>query len=83
MFHSINIASGEFHVPCKGIIVKNGVKEAVVEGITINGTIQDLLMNVEEVGREIQVRPMDLLKSYTVCTPALRITALKVTGSQS
>lgn len=83
VFHSINIASGEFHVPCKGIIVKNGVKEAVVEGITINGTIQDLLMNVEEVGREIQVRPMDLLKSYTVCTPALRITALKVTGSQS
>lgn len=82
VFHSINIASGEFHVPCKGIIVKNGVKEAVVEGITINGTIQNLLMNVEEVGREMQVRPMDLLKSYTVCTPAFRVKAMKVTGSQ-
>ena len=83
VFHSINIASGEFHVPCRGILVENGECKACVEGITINGTIQDLLRDTLEVGSEVQVRPMDLLKSYTVCAPAMRIRSLNVTGSQS
>lgn len=83
VFHSINIASGEFHVPCKGIVVENGKKKAVVEGITINGTIQELLRDTEAVSCDMQVRPMDLLKSYTVSTPAMAVKKLKFTGSQS
>ena len=54
------------------------------ESIRMPGyTIQDLLRDTLEVGSEVQVRPMDLLKSYTVCAPAMRIRSLNVTGSQS
>lgn len=83
VFHSINVASGEFHIPCKGILIKDGKMTSVAEEITINGTIQQLLNDVEEVGNQIHVRPMDLLKSYTVAAPDLRIKNIKFTGTHN
>lgn len=82
VFHSINIASGEFHIPCRAILVEGGQKKRSVEGITINGNLKELLAGVTACGNSLFVRPMDLLKSYAVAAPSLLVSEIAFTGSQ-
>lgn len=82
VFHSINIASGEFHIPCKAILVENGQKKRSAEGITINGNLKELFSHVTACGNSLFVRPMDLLKSYAVAAPSLLVSEIAFTGSQ-
>lgn len=78
VFHSINIASGAFNVPCKGILIRNGEMAGVAEGLAIQGQLIDLLASVECVADDVRVLPMVMLKSYTVSAPSILVPQLQV-----
>lgn len=80
VFHSINIASGSFTIPCKGIVVKDGHFMGVASGLTMNGNVCDLLANVETAANDIQMLPMHMLKSYTVAAPSVLVANLQING---
>lgn len=82
VFHSINIASGEFHIPCRGILVENGALAGRIGGITIDGNLQDLLQQVEAVGEDLTFRTMDILKSYCVAAPSILVKQLNISGTE-
>ena len=80
VFHSINIASGDFSIPCKGIVVKNGEMTGLAEGLTMSGNVCDLLAGVEAIADDVRVWPMVMLKSYTVAAPSLLVRELRISG---
>lgn len=49
-FHSINIGSGDFAIPCNGVLVKDGKPAGALNSLTINGNLLDLFSQVEAVG---------------------------------
>lgn len=51
-FHSIEPTSGDFAIPCNGVLVKNGKPAGILNSLTITGNLLDLWKNVEAVGNE-------------------------------
>lgn len=49
-FHSIHIGSGDFAIPCNGVLVKGGKPVGALNSLTINGNLLDLFSRVEAVG---------------------------------
>lgn len=49
-FHSIEIASGEFAIPCNGVRVVDGRPVGALNSLTITGRLSELLMQIEAVG---------------------------------
>ena len=78
MFHSVNTVSGEYSIPCNGILLQNGRPVQVMEGLTINGRVQDILANTELVGTDVSVCPMLMLNSFTVSSPSILVEKLNV-----
>ena len=64
VFHSINIASGSFTIPCKAIVVKGGRLIGVCSGLTMNGNVCSLLNGIEKAADDVRLLPMVILKSY-------------------
>lgn len=79
VFHSINIGSGDFSIPCRGSVVKNGKSVYNVTGMTLSGNLKALFADVREVGNDLWIDPF-LLKSYCIGAPSLRVGELQVNG---
>lgn len=79
IFHSINIGSGDFAIPCKGVVIKDGRPHHSAAALTICGNLLDLFNNIEETGNDLFIDEF-LLKSYCVGSPCLRIRKLQVNG---
>lgn len=79
IFHSINIGSGDFAIPCRGIVIKDGKPHHSVTALTICGNLVSLFKNVEETGNDLLIDEF-LLKSYCVGSPSIRIRKLQVNG---
>lgn len=77
-FHSVNIGSGDFSIPCSGAVVKGGKLIGRVEGLTMSGTVQGLLSSVTAVGADLAVLPMVMLRSYAVFSPSVLVTGVSV-----
>lgn len=77
-FHSVNIGSGDFSIPCSGMVVKDGKLIGRVEGLTMSGTVQELLSSVTAVGADLAVLPMVMLRSYAVFSPSVLVTGVSV-----
>ncbi|MDF2672396.1 MAG: protease [Clostridiales bacterium] len=80
IFHSINIGSGDFNIPCRGVMIKKGRKEYAVTALNICGNILDLFNNIEEIGKDINLEPIIMLKSYCIGGPSIRLKKLQVNG---
>lgn len=78
VFHTINIASGEYSIPCEGILIKDGRMAGALHKLTITGTVQDLLQNITAVGREEFFCEMPILYSYNVSSPAVLVKEIAV-----
>jgi len=79
IFHSINIGSGDFAIPCRGIVIKDGKPHHAVNALTICGNLVNLFKNVEETGNDLLIDEF-LLRSYCVGSPSIRIRNLQVNG---
>ena len=82
MFHSVNTASGDFSIPCKGIIYRDGQPVGRVDGITMNGTIQELLENITMIANDKTTVSMVMSKSFAIAAPSILVSKLRVSGNQ-
>lgn len=80
IFHSINIGSGDFNIPCRGVMIKEGRKQYAVTALNMCGNIMDLFNNIEEVGKDLMMEPVIMLKSYCIGGPSIRLKKLQVNG---
>ena len=78
MFHSVNTVSGDYAIPCNGIRIKDGKPAGVIKGLTLNGRVQNLLQEIEELDSEISVQPMLMLNSFTVSAPDALVHKLSI-----
>ncbi|NLM11282.1 MAG: TldD/PmbA family protein [Clostridiaceae bacterium] len=79
IFHSINIGSGDFAIPCRGIVIKDGKPHHSVTALTICGNLINLFNNIEETGNDLLIDEF-LLRSYCVGSPSIRLSKLQVNG---
>ena len=80
VFHTVNISSGEFCVPCKGIRIRNGKMAEHLSSLQISGNLRDLFSHVAEVGRQMYLSPMEDLENYGIGACDLRLTSCRVSG---
>lgn len=78
-FHSINQTSGEFSIPCKGVVIKNGKKEMAANALTISGNIKELFERIVEVGNDLHTE-IFFTGAYAYACPSLYIKELQITG---
>lgn len=79
-FHALNVVTGDYAFPCKGIVIREGKPAGLVEGLTMNGNVCRLFSCVERIGKDREVCPMTLYSSYTVVGPAMLVSELKISG---
>jgi len=77
VFHSINIASGNFSIPCRGTIIKDGKKEENITELTISGNLEDLFKNILEVASDLYIEEF-LMKSYCIGSPSILVKELQI-----
>ena len=80
VFHSINIASGDFSIPCGGIVYNNGKPAGSIDQITIAGNLRDLFMNIQAVGSDLQFDEF-IYKNYCFGGPSLLVKDISLSGS--
>lgn len=80
VFHTINIASGDFSIPCKGVMIRDGKPAENLQSLTISGNIIELLKNVVEVGADLYLSVMENLENFGIGACSLRVSKLMVSG---
>lgn len=78
VFHSINLASGSFSIPCQALVVRQGRPVGRVEGMTLEGSLPALFASAAGVGSEMFTFAMPIIKSFAVSAPALYVPSLRV-----
>ncbi len=79
-FHCLDVTSGHFSIPCRGILYKNGRPTCNVSSIAIHGTLENLFQMVEAVGNDLMIAPFIMTHAYCVGAPSLLIRELTVSG---
>lgn len=80
MFHSVNIASGDFSIPCRGVIYRGGKPAGMAQGITMNGSLPELFSEAEQVADDLTTVAMPMSGSLHVASPSLLVRSLNVAG---
>ncbi|MDP3178255.1 MAG: metallopeptidase TldD-related protein, partial [Spirochaetaceae bacterium] len=81
VFHSINIASGAFSIPCRGVAVRNGRRASATGPLVLTGDLKGLLAGVEEVGSDFYLGTMLALDNYGIGACSLRVGELSFSGT--
>lgn len=79
-FHSITISSGEFSIPCGGIVYENGKPVGTVEQITMAGNLRELFDNIQAVGCDLEVDEFEY-KNYCFGGPSLLVTSISISSA--
>ncbi len=69
LFHSINVASGAFSIPCGGVYYENGRPIGTISQMTMVGSLNELWTNIEAVGSDLGFDDF-YLKTYCVGSPS-------------
>ena len=69
LFHSVNIASGLFSVPCGGYFVRHGEPVGSVSQMTVAGSLRELFTAVEAVGNDLDFDDF-YFRNYCVGSPS-------------
>lgn len=77
VFHSINISSGNFSIPCRGTVIRNGEKAENITEMTISGNLVDLFNSIVEAGSDIYIEEF-LKKSYCIGSPSVIVNNLNI-----
>jgi Predicted Zn-dependent proteases and their inactivated homologs len=81
VFHSINIASGDFSIPCRAVAVRGGERAEATGPLVLSGNLEELLKGVEEVGRDFYLGTMLALDNYGIGACSLRVGELEFSGA--
>ena len=76
LFHSVNIASGLFSVPCGGYFVRNGEPVGSVSQMTVAGSLRELFTAVEAVGNDLDFDDF-YFRNYCVGSPSALLRGLQ------
>ncbi|HQK23795.1 MAG TPA: metallopeptidase TldD-related protein, partial [Candidatus Latescibacteria bacterium] len=71
---AINPVSGDFSIPCKGLMIRGGELAEPVTGVAISGNLFDLLRDVDGVGDDFTW----VFSGAIVGTPTFRVRNVKV-----
>ncbi len=82
VFHSINIASGEFSIPCGGIVYKEGKPIGIADQLTIAGNLRDLLKDIRAVGNDLTLEEFMFYHNYSYGGPSLLVDRLAFSSKQ-
>jgi len=80
VFHSINIASGDFSIPCRAIVVHDGKRRWSTGPLTLSGNTRELLAGIEEVGSDLYIGSMLALDNYGIGACSVRVRGLDFSG---
>ena len=69
----VNLISGDYSRGAAGIWIEQGQLTYPVEEVTIAGNLKDILMNIEMVGKDLDMR-------NRVSSPTVKISRLTVAG---
>lgn len=70
----LNERSGNFSLQCSGFMIENGKKTKPIALITVAGNLQEMFLNVKEVGSDAEL----LMSSFTV--PSILVKKLSISG---
>jgi len=76
LFHSVNIASGLFSVPCGGYFVRNGTPVGSVSQMTVAGHLRELFTAAEAVGDDLDFDDF-YFRNYCVGSPSALLRGLR------
>ena len=82
VFHSINIASGEFSIPCGGILYQDGKPVGTADQLTIAGNLRDLFRDVLAVGNDLTLEEFMFYHNYSYGGPSLLVKELSFSSKQ-
>jgi PmbA protein len=82
VFHSINIASGEFSIPCGGVVYKDGKPVGIADQLTIAGNLRDLLKDIRAVGNDLTLEEFMFYHNYSYGGPSLLVDQLAFASKQ-
>lgn len=83
VFHSINIASGEFSIPCGGILYKDGKPVGTADQLTIAGNLRDLFRDILAVGNDLTLEEFMFYHNYSYGGPSLLVKELSFSSKQA
>lgn len=78
-FHSINIPSGEFSIPCGGVVYRDGKEAGTVQQLTMAGNLRDLFLAIEDVGDDLVFEEF-IRKTYCYGGPSLLVRGVRFAG---
>lgn len=76
IFHTFQVSSGDFSIPCCSVIIKNGRPAGAASQITISGNISELFNNLEAVGNDLVFD--DFIGSFCTGSPSLLVKNISV-----
>lgn len=79
LFHSVNIASGLFSIPCGGYFVRNGEAAGSVSQMTVAGSLRELFTAVEAAGNDLDFDDF-YFRNYCVGSPSALLRGLSFSG---
>ena len=82
VFHSINIASGEFSIPCGGILYQDGKPVGTADQLTIAGNLRDLFRDILAVGDDLTLEEFMFYHNYSYGGPSLLVKELSFSSKQ-
>lgn len=80
LYHSLDVASGDFSIPCYGVQVEKGRPVGSLTGLTVSGNLGALFKGVQEVECLRLIRPMDYTNNYGIGACGLRVDRLSISG---
>jgi len=69
LFHSVNVFSGEFSIPCGGVWYQNGEPVGTLSQATMAGNVRDLWAAIERVGADLDFDEF-YFKTYCIGSPS-------------
>lgn len=83
VFHSINIASGEFSIPCGGIVYADGKPVGTAAQLTVAGNLRDLFLDIQAVGNDVALEEFMFYHNYSYGGPSLLVRELSFSSEQT
>lgn len=80
IFHTIDISSGDFSIPCCGIKIEDGKAAGFLPSMTMTGNMREVFGNVTEVGCNMMLHPMVAIENYGIGTCPLLLEKMTISG---